>query len=115
MCNPALHARSCWLGLATIIFRKIDWATNTNVSGVSLIANGFRVEKSVGDDFNFVLDSGTLTLDTGSGAEDLTSSSVKVSNLFVEIVPASPPVPEALEVSFMLNDRQFATTTRYIR
>jgi len=99
---------------ANFIFRKIEWAMNGEVTDISTIANGFRITKP-GDNIEFVLDSDTLTLDTGSGFENLTPSSIEVSALSVNIIPASPPIPEALEISFMLNNKQFASSVRYVR
>ncbi len=100
---------------AHFIFRKIDWAMNGDITGVSIITDGFQIEKA-GDDLDFRLNGGVLTLDMddGSGPQPLSSSAVTVSSLSADVVSA-PPAPDALEVSFVLNDRQFATTTRYIR
>lgn len=99
---------------AHFIFRKIDWMTNGNVVDVDEPSQGVLfVDRVPGlDNATFAVNGdGVLTLNT----ELLTASGVNVSDFDVEIIPPSGDVPKAVEVSFKLNDRWFATTTRYIR
>jgi len=94
---------------AHFIFRKIDFLLNgrVNVTDPSRgnISNILTVD---GKSFEVNAD-GVFEFD----GDLLTALWIKVTNFTVERTPVTEE--DAVSVSFTLNDRQFATTTRYIR
>ncbi|MCI0619905.1 prepilin-type N-terminal cleavage/methylation domain-containing protein [Candidatus Wolfebacteria bacterium] len=99
---------------ANFIFRKIDWALNGDVTVNEPDAGETTDELDVtkpgeGALLFDVNDDDALTLN----GDALTSRAISITEFVVERTPASEP--DAVSVSFVMNGRQFATTTRYVR
>jgi len=97
---------------AHFIFGKIDWALNGEVINVIKPSPGeLFVDRSGSTNYTFEISGDSLNLN----GDPITSSGIVVNNFYVDIIPAAPPVPKEVEVSFTLNGRQFATSSRYVR
>ena len=93
---------------AHFIFRKIDWALNGSVV-ITEPSMGWTSDTLTVDGQTFAVDTGVLELD----GEALTPSSITVSQFIVERTPSSEE--DAVSLGFKLNNKEFATSTRYVR
>ncbi len=101
---------------ADFLLRKIDWALNGYTSIVQPTEGNSGSQLSINtpnglQDFTFA--NGVVYLN--GNTQPLTSDRVTISSFFVHHIAPTAGAPRAVELSFMIDGKQFGTTTRYLR